>query len=203
MEILPIGFDVRMMAADYVQEVWSPERRMEYLLRTNVEWPMSIDPAVWPSLRQSHYFNAHGRRILNPRLIRKDTAHLENELGLFRDQSSLDEIDTAQHGVRIGIEIILINTKDAGPFGGLVAAPVPQVMNIIGFDIATEAPISGLCNCGYAQAELDRLRHKWECKLNEYGLLTDIEDAQQFQEMTNKRVPEHAPFYIYKLSRIV
>jgi hypothetical protein len=70
----------------------------------------------------------------------------------------------------------------------------------LGYDV-TDSMYSGLVNCGYTEDEKPILQETWVPRLNEYGLLRNLEDAVEFKEMTNKRVPEHAPFFVYKLFR--
>jgi hypothetical protein len=61
---------------------------------------------------------------------------------------------------------------------------------------------SGLSNCGYSEEDRARLRPEWQSKINDFGLLKSEQDAIIFKEMTDARVPEHAPFWVYKLSRL-
>jgi hypothetical protein len=202
MDALSLGFDLRMRAADYAREVWSPEHRASYLLREDIEWPMSVDRAVWPSLLQSHYFDARANRKANPRFLGQDASDSENEFGLLRDLASIARFHGVQDGISIGVQLIYNERKETDPFIGIEASAVPAKADILGFDVATPAPISGLSNCGYTQEEVQQLRAEWGHRLNVYGLLESVDHAVQFREMTNKRVPEHAPFYVYKLFRV-
>jgi hypothetical protein len=47
--------------------------------------------------------------------------------------------------------------------------------------------------------EPEEWRSRWSEKLNGFHLLADPLDAQIFAEATNRRVPEHAPFFVYGL----
>src|SRR5262249_44550369 len=45
-----IGFDVRLAKEQYVSEHWGTTSRAEYLLRPDIEWPLSVSRRVWPSV---------------------------------------------------------------------------------------------------------------------------------------------------------
>jgi hypothetical protein len=40
-------------------------------------------------------------------------------------------------------------------------------------------------------------------RINDFGLLQTQEDAVAFMEISNLRVPEHAPFWVYGLYRVM
>src|SRR5581483_270630 len=202
METLSLGFDLRFGVEDYAKEVWSREHRDAYLLRKDLDWPLSVDRTVWPSFLQSHYFDAKARRISNPRFVNQDTSALENDFGMIRDVKSLVRLPGAKLGVGIAAQVIYRKRKGMEPLLGVEADAIPPGAVALGFDVATATPISGLSNCGYSPAELPRLRSAWGGRLNKHGLLESLDDAMQFREMTNRRVPEHAPFHVYKLFRI-
>lgn len=201
-ETLSLGFDLRLRVEDYAREVWSPEHRGSYLLREDVEWPMSVDRSVWPSFLQSHYFDAKAHRVSNPRFVNEDAENLENDFGMLRDMKSLARLPGAQLGVGIAVQVIYRKREEIEPLLGVEADAIPAGAAVLGFDVATATPISGLANCGYNGEELPQLRSAWGNKLNEHGLLGTLDAALQFREMTDRRVPEHAPFHVYKLFRL-
>ena len=43
-----LGFDLRLQAADLMAG-WTDDRRWQFLLRDDIETPLSVDPMVWPS----------------------------------------------------------------------------------------------------------------------------------------------------------
>jgi hypothetical protein len=71
--------------------------------------------------------------------------------------------------------------------------------DLLGYDVATPFLLSGLSNCGYNEQQKNALSRLWLGKLNKVGLLTDLDDAVAFTEVTNRRVPEHAPFLVFGL----
>ena len=74
-------------------------------------------------------------------------------------------------------------------------APDPA-WTFVGFDVADGTEISGLSNCGYG-ADVEELRATWAARLNDRGLVGVLEDAFAFREVTDARVPEHAPLTVY------
>lgn len=69
----------------------------------------------------------------------------------------------------------------------------------LGFDVADSGWTSGLSNCGYWPAEVAQLRALWRGRLNDHGLLVSYEAAEEFRASCDKRVPEHAPFFVFEL----
>jgi hypothetical protein len=73
---------------------------------------------------------------------------------------------------------------------------------LLGFDVADAGLTSGLSNCGHKQSEIAGLRASWVADLNEHHLFTDMARALAFRDVTDRRVPEHAPFFVYALSLV-
>jgi hypothetical protein len=74
--------------------------------------------------------------------------------------------------------------------------------DLLGYDVADGAWFCGLSNCAYTPDEPVTLRESWAPELNEHHLFHDREPAFGFVEVTNARVPEHAPFHVYGLYRV-
>jgi hypothetical protein len=72
----------------------------------------------------------------------------------------------------------------------------------LGFDVGDGGLLSGLMNCGYEDDERKTLTEEWDPRLNEHHLFIDAESAFAFRLLTNERVPEHAPFFVYGVWRI-
>jgi hypothetical protein len=70
---------------------------------------------------------------------------------------------------------------------------------VVGYDVADASLLSGLMNCGYSQPERRALRPAWATKLNRSGLFDSVEDAFAFRAVTDSRVPEHAPFFVFAI----
>jgi hypothetical protein len=69
----------------------------------------------------------------------------------------------------------------------------------LGFDVGSGGLLSGLMNCGYEDDERTAMTELWGPRLNEHHLFEDAESAFVFRHVTNRRVPEHAPFFVYGL----
>lgn len=69
----------------------------------------------------------------------------------------------------------------------------------LGYDIVDSGGISGLSNCGYSKEDLEYCQKIYLPYLNEHGLFSNFYVAWDFVNYTNKRVYEHAPFYVYGL----
>lgn len=171
-----IGFDARVPYAA-VAERWDPERRDGYLLRPEVEAPLSVDEAVWP--REGSAL-AEGRlEVLTPRF------------------SSLeDALQRTPKG-----EVVIAITQWRGPGEPELPAgptwpmkPDPD-WRLLGWDVVSGVFPSGLANCGYRAEEVLEWR-VWAERLNDHHLFEDLPSAFAFRDRTNERVPEHAPFAV-------
>ena len=74
--------------------------------------------------------------------------------------------------------------------------------NLLGYDVADAALFSGLSDCGYTREDSERLRGSWVSALNDHHLFSAHGPAFEFVDVTNARVPEHAPFHVYSLYRL-
>jgi hypothetical protein len=203
MNVLSLGFDIRLLAEDYVSAVWSSEHRRRYLLREEIAWPMSVDRVVWPSMLEPNYFTATASRIPNPKYIGGQLSELENDIGFIPQWREVISLTNTDHGVPVGLELAFLDGDSIDQFVDIEAEGVPENRRLLGFDVATAALISGLCNCGYNENEAESLRRKWGRILNEHGLLPTFEQALDFRVLSNLRVPEHAPFFIFRLSQLI
>jgi hypothetical protein len=73
---------------------------------------------------------------------------------------------------------------------------------LVGFDVADAGLISGLSNCGYSDSERAEGMRSWADSLNSHHLFLNAGRASEFTAYANRRVPEHAPFYVYAIYRI-
>ena len=177
------GADVRESCAQPDND-WTQDRREGFLLRLDVIRPLSVDPNVWGLARRP----------------------VDEKTGTPLPWISIDDAlhkyvawaDSNATAIAIGVvaedaadESILATTT--GVDAELVTAPD---WVFLGFDVA-DGSTSGLSNCGYDASEARILRPVWGPRLNEHGLFVDIADALSFRRLTNERVPEHAPFYVY------
>lgn len=69
----------------------------------------------------------------------------------------------------------------------------------LGYDVADSACLSGLTNCGYSGATLERLSQEFSQSLNDYHLFTNLNEALKFRLAVDTTVQEHAPFRVFAL----
>jgi hypothetical protein len=201
-----LGFDVRLDPVALARG-WSADRRSQYLLRDDINVPLSIDPIVWPSkFWQPHVppgigIPRHVGTVAVPEATPGYTI-----LGLWAD---LDELKRFARDAGVAIDsapfiAVLAWPGDEEDFVGSPPRPDSRRPDLagwscLGFDVADRSFISGLNNCGYEPDERASLASSWRGSLNEHGLLTELEVARRFAEMTDDRVPEHAPFLVFEL----
>jgi hypothetical protein len=71
----------------------------------------------------------------------------------------------------------------------------------LGYDVCDFGWISGLSNCGSPSGEMQQLSRDWKDRLNEFGLFVSAAEARDYCGVTDRRVPEHAPFRVFALYR--
>jgi hypothetical protein len=207
-----IGFDIRRRAEDYLQVRWAHETRALYLLNTEIEWPLSVDDSVWPTVfRYRHDIS----ELYPARTTAVDPGYevcgLWSDLLLMRQMYEKFRLSSSS-GIEVAIELIAGPELSSDQFGSPlldksvvpVVAPskVPSGSSLLGYDVADCWLYSGLSNCGYSAEEAGGLRLEWSNKLNDHGLFGDIDDAARFRVVSDERVPEHAPFWVYGLYKL-
>ena len=163
-----IGYDLRSTQPD---PSWNTERRARFLLRQDVTSVRSVDRQVWtrpPGLRPAPAVEQ-----------------------LWPDVAA---VLAAAHAVDLTDTLIVQITADLDDD---VAGAVPDHADLIGFDVADYWLMSGLTNCGYSPQEAAALTPVWGPRLNHWHLFATLAEATVFAEVTDERVPEHAPFYAY------
>lgn len=200
-----LGFDARYQPAEIVQ-FWTNQRRREYLLNDEVAHPVSVDPMVWPSLFGEGLSDDDRREAsltgIAPPPWRGPNQHLWDDL--HRMWSTLTPM-ARQTAVLVAVTWV---STDQFRERSLVGAPRIQEMmpsalgaewDLLGFDVADAYLTSGLANCGYSAPDRERLRLEWGGRLNERHLFAEYDDAAEFAAVTARRVPEHAPFFVFAL----
>ncbi len=163
-----LGFSAREHWQTF-EDSWPVDRQALYLLRTDLDKPLSTDTFVWASLFPTFDFQ--------PTL---------EEL-----QHALAQSDPEKPYCIIAITQVTVLEEST--------LSLDSGWQRLGYDVADDSRLSGLSNCGYLRDEIDDLREEWGPYLNLYHLFEDAERAWDFRSLTNWRVPEHAPFYVYGL----
>lgn len=183
-----IGFDLRIHG-DADASDWTPARRAQYLLRPDVKSPLSTDVWVWASV----LYPDHSRELsFDKRLL-----------------SQHAQAASAPTPWLVALTLLVEPGQTAKKATGWEAFTPPEPERpltdwaLLGYDVADGALLSGLSNCGYAPRDLEPLRQRFGQHLNRFHLFDAIGQALAFKDETNKRVPEHAPFFVYGLYRVV
>ena len=213
-----IRFDVRVGKADYLDSFWDKERRDSYLLDPDVEWPLSVDSLVWPSVFYSQIFREAAGAPHSSIEVPPWTDDGRYWLNLEQMRAHYASHKTpGSEGVIVGIELYFPEAWLAGDvihyeardgigcgihLGRTAPTQLPAGSLLLGYDVADAGGISGLTNCGYLSEERATLAAAWAKRLNEFGLVANLTDATEFRQLTDERVPEHSPFWIYGLWRV-
>lgn len=192
-----LGFDVRKMRLKN-NVVWNDKRKETYLLRPDVDKVLSTDTIVWPSLLKVNKSTRSSSQNIDLNLW-DNLKTLQNHLTKIRE--------TAQEPYCIiGITLLLhyLNKKESEMWNPiLVQTPLDIIDDkdwvFLGYDISDMAFLSGLSNCGYKPEEIQSLRKRWGQHINSFNLFTDPSQAFEFKKFSDKRVVEHAPFFVYGL----
>jgi hypothetical protein len=200
-----LGFDVRLSSEEYLSAHWNEESRLLYLLRPAVEWPLSVDTVVLPSV---FFPKVYGTEVMIPVDPETETYGYWLNLQAMRVAFSKGW-KRSTRGIFIGIHLVAAEGLTSDQFGSRVleAHPAPQECpkgsDLLGYDVADSGLTSALCSCGYiTREEKNRWQAEWEQHLNGFGLLKTQDLALEFRETSDRRVPEHAPFYVFGLWKL-
>jgi hypothetical protein len=175
-----IGFDLRSIVPD---PSWTADRRTSYLLRRDVPSVRSIDTLVWerpPGLP---------RPPVPERLW-------PSRSDLFAAAGAPDRA-----GV-VAVRITAFVEDEPTPESLDPIGPAAERYDLLGYDVADYWQLSGLTNCGYSSEEAASLAPVWAPLLNQWHLFDNPDDATAYADVTEKRVPEHAPFYAYGIYQL-
>ena len=191
-----LGYDIR--EASFEETLILPRQYREtFLFRSDVAYPLSIDTHIWPSI---FAYPGVTSEHLSPRIPAPDCeGHLWS---LFE---TMMRRATSAKGIAIAIELFISEdaTVDLYPSPLIYSPATPNVLPDtaidLGYDVADAGFWSGLSNMGFDNQELAQLRPKWAPKVNANGLIREKEYAFEFRQVSDSRVPEHAPFWVYRL----
>jgi hypothetical protein len=210
-----LGYDARKWAYERFS---TPEDREAFLFRLDVERVLSVDEAVWPSV------------FPLDRNVRPDCVgffqNLWEDLDSLRSQiANTTLIPTRRaEAIAVTLQIDTFNAEEVGrwerrlkgvsPNPGITdadlslphASPssVGSGWSLLGHDVCDEWGLSGLANCGFQpdREDVRALRATWAPRLNASHLFDSIDHAVEFALLSNQRVSEHAPFFVYGLWRV-
>lgn len=195
-----LGFDVRTVDP-MLERMWDQLRRQLFLLRNEVRLPLSTDPLVWPS-------------AWTPLSTARTLVSAARGLEGFEHNLQMLEQRLSREAPPGPFYLIAVTMPQAGEgnseeigrlreFARTTKAPKVAITSaFLGYDVADFSMISGLTNCGYPPDQLDALRHDWVPYINDDHLFSELEPATRFRDLTNSRIPQHAPFFIFGVYRL-
>ncbi|MBW2740457.1 MAG: hypothetical protein JRE64_16790 [Deltaproteobacteria bacterium] len=207
-----IGFDIRFLSDDFLLQRWSASIRDQYLLKSNIPLPLSIDRSVWPSR-----FKIISDQSINGLTLDdiSSTSTRHNQYFVCYDiwndlNEMISQYKPVSKGKDYGIAINLIipdniiNQNDEW-LNSIINSPScsPSVPNqewlFFGYDIANSSFSSMLFRFGLKEEEKRNMRPIWSRYLNDYGLIKTEEKAIEFWQNGSNRMIEDSPFYIFQL----
>ncbi len=185
------GFDGRQPLTSAALD-WTTDRREIYLLRKEIQRPISVDRRVWPPVEPAQ----------TPSVGAFD---YWTDLSALRQALRMAEFN--KHTV--SLVALVVCTMDEAANALLMPCDPPFIdkgWRSLGYDIADNGLISGLSNCGFLKEEgddVEEFRREFGPNLNDYGLFDRFDDADEFRIWSNKRMPEHCPFLVHELFEIL
>ena len=200
-----LGFDAREMWLSPAGDAhrpggWTEANKEEWLLRDDVDRPLSVDDSVWLSV-----FKA------DPELAFPETAPGIVQ-SLWSNLSGLCEhlsVQWATQWRECSLICVTICDSDVeysedlhwkSDLGTISPYTPASEWRLLGYDVADAWLLSGLSNCTHvSEADFQSLRRSFRPQINGYHLFDHCEDARRFRIVSNERCGDHAPFFIYGL----
>jgi len=194
-DILVLGFDLREAYGANGGSLWTQERRSEFLLRPDVEQPLSVDPAVWPSVMevQNEEYPLHLCGSIN-RILRASPILARGR----KDSPVVIEVGVLTDA---GFSPYWENTFDGWLRPEEDTTPAFTFQEL-GYDVADKYLVSGLSNCMLSPKELSDVRRNWAGRINSFGLFESADDATEYATACDLLIREHAPFFAYRIRRV-
>lgn len=196
-----IGYDSRI-AFEAIQIQWIDVRRQDFLLVPDVLKPLSVDRIVWSETDDISYPESCDKYgygfmgLLASAIPQNESQGICIAISAYPKHWSpiqkeyWDALISDRDGREIGTQYLV---QDSIP------SPDPTKFELLGFDVADSGLISALSNCGWSPEEKPEATACWKKYLNHHHLFDDACKAQEFVEFSDKRVQEHAPFFVFGL----
>lgn len=200
-----LGFDVRE-PPEIATGRWPVERRREWLICSDIEVPLSCDGMIWYSClyMQSRDGVAHGF-----------LQHLWTDARSMK-KAWTESLEDASPGWIVGVTLCIDSVPDGYVLPWMdwvdsVLDEMPIYPNeidgnwvFLGYDIADAWLLSGLTNCTHVRSpEFMELRNRFCPRVNRYHLFDSKDDAIEFRSAADVCFPDHAPFLIYRIWRVL
>ncbi len=209
-----IGFDAREMFINH-QDEWPLCRIEAALIKTDIIKPLSVDTDVWQSIFDLEWDSKNTRSIID-KILPKGIGPLVNIWASLKELQSycqrIDDIIPKPFWI-IGITVVhnaaldeylrsrnslqsLLHLDETLP------RSVAKDWHFLGYDVADAGRLSGLANCLFLDETDAQESRAFSPYINDYHLFNSLDNACRFRDYSDKRVKEHAPFFIYGLYRI-
>jgi hypothetical protein len=194
-----LGFSARAMHTPRNEAV-----RSEQLLRPELDWPLSTDTMVWPTV-----FDTSGKE----RAHRATTVqNLWGPLEVLQREIATQLAPGRWPNGSYWIVAVAWMTTPANPQvrwpdeGTAVATISPNAIEdhweFLGYDVSDDRLLSGLTNCLSGAHHEFSCWHRWAKELNDYHLFDDLDDANEFSDAISRAIDTHSPFHPYGLWRV-
>jgi hypothetical protein len=210
-----LGYDARKL---WEARFSAPEARKAFLFRLDVEGVRSVDTATWPSVFPSDggarpeyvgFFQHLWEDLNSLRLHLAKSAQIRTRpsdvIAVTLVAGNLESADVKRWEKRLkgvsptpGVTEADLSLPHASP------AAIDAEWPLLGYDVCDEWGLSGLTDCGFHpdREDVQSLRATWGPRLNRFHLFDSIDHASEFARLSNQRVSEHAPFFVYGLWRV-
>ena len=197
-----LGYDCRERWCPRAR-LWPAERVQKFLLRTDVEKPLSTDVFVWPSVFQDQQLGLLELEDLRLGPTGLPTPSLHGWVqDLWQDLSAVRGALAPLIGQRFDVIAVTASAPWHDDVPECVPATLDDEWALLGFDVVDGWLLSGLTNCGYSHDEIETLRSRWAHRLNAHHLFDNEGHATEFASLADLRVREHAPFYVCGLWKL-
>ena len=188
-----LGFDARERWCPR-DMLWPDARIQRYLLRSDVEKPLSADVMVWPTV-----FADPQLRWIEPAALQLGSHGLPRPAFTGYVQDLWNQLPELQRNLpaRLGPHTFVAVTSEDDRYQNLPACSPDSLSHdwqLAGYDVVDPWLLSGLANCGYHEDDIVALRSRWGPVLNRHHLFDQAADAAAFAREADTRVREHAPF---------
>jgi hypothetical protein len=209
-EIL-LGFDARENWMENHPYLSPAHSLSTFTLRDDLRKVLSADTIVWPSLLRQPPLPEISKRLPDldiPEWIGANRPFWA-DLNLLKATLSRGAADPAPYWLiaatwHTDVGFRKETRQSHGPHDEPTSPPRRDpVWQFLGFDVTDGGFLSGLSGCGYEAGERPALVQQWSPHLNHHHLFDDAGKAFEFRSLSNYRVPEHAPFFVIGLWRII
>lgn len=191
---LMLGFDAREMWLSPKEDQYEDDR-YSFFLRKNVIKQLSVSTTFWNSIFQID------ETLPRPQWIGPIQSLWDNLQIL---QTYLYQSEARPYWI---IAVTLCSDLCEGEeletwklrAANIRPAIPDKAWELLGYDVADEWLHSGLTNWGFDKLteDVEGIRKKYVPALNAYHLFDALETATEFRILSDERVREHAPFFVF------